>query len=97
MTSFRRADEPPAAPPGVVVLQVRRANGDTWHRFERIEEAAAFALEIMRGILDGHTWPIAIWRDGRKLWKPYGRHGKLHVASTRDALESLSQGGERLD
>lgn len=92
MPTIRRAGEPPATPPGAVMLQVRRPNGDTWHRFDSVTEAAAFALELMRGVIDGNTYPLAIWRDGRKLWKPYGRHGKLHVASTRDALESLSTG-----
>ncbi|MCC7121122.1 MAG: hypothetical protein IT493_06155 [Gammaproteobacteria bacterium] len=92
MPHFRRAGEPPVTPPGIVVLQVRRPAGDTWHRFDSVNEAATFALELMRGVIDGNVYPLAIWRDGRKLWKPYGRHGKLHVASTRDALQSLSSG-----
>ena len=97
MAYIRRADAPPTAPPGVIVLQVRRAHGDTWHRFDSVADAAAFALELMHGVVDGNTWPHAIWRDGKKLWRPFGRHGKLHVASTRDALESLSRGEESLD
>jgi len=97
MPTFTRAAGPPPTPPGVVVLQVRRTQGDTWHRFDDVAEAAAFALELMRGVVDASTYPCAIWRDGRKLWKPFGRNGKLHVASTQDALLSLSSGAHRLD
>lgn len=75
-----------------MVLQIRRAGGDTWHRFDSVPDAAAFGLDLLRGVLDGNTFPVAIWRDGRKLWKPFGRHGKLHVATTQDALKSLSMG-----
>lgn len=97
MPDIRRQETPPEAPPGVVVLQVRRASGDTWHRFETVAAAADFALELLHGVLDANTYPLAIWRDGRKLWKPFGRHGKLHVATTQDALKSLSAGDVGLD
>lgn len=79
--------------PDAYVLQVHRATGDTWHTFQTMEEAAAYALDLLRALVDAKTYPIAIWHADRKQWKPYGRHGKLHVASTRDALESLSRGG----
>lgn len=92
MATAGRQERPPEVPPGVVVLQVHRLGGDTWHRFERVEDAAAFALALMRGVLDASTYPSAIWLDGKKLWRPYGRHGKLHIASTQDALASLSGG-----
>ncbi len=91
MHTVRLNDNRPADPKAFV-LQVHRAAGDTWHSFASMEDAAAYALELLQVIVDSKTYPVAIWHADRKLWKPYGRHGKLHVASTRDALASLSRG-----
>ena len=88
------ADERSRQPPAdrdAYILQVRRANGDAFHSFASMEEAAAFALDVLRAVMDGQTYPLAIWHHDRKLWKPTGRQGKLHMASTRDALESLAR------
>lgn len=75
----------------VYVVQVHRAIGDSWHRFESMEEAAAFALDLLQSTSDRKTYPAAIWHDQRKLWKPFGRHGKLHFVPTRDALALLAR------
>ncbi len=76
----------------IVKLQVHRPRGDTWHEFDTVAEAAGYALELMRVVLDGSTYPVAIWAGGVKVWKPFGKSGKLHYASTREALEALSRG-----
>ena len=90
MSLNRRLDHP--ADSEAYFLQVHRASGDTWHSFANMQEAASFALDILRSVVDGKTYPLAIWHHDKKLWRPFGRHGKLHVAPTRDALESLLRG-----
>ncbi len=72
------------------ILQVHRENGDSWHHFESLVDAAAFALDLMRILVDTKTYPIAIWHGEHKLWRAKGSKGKLHFASTRDALKSLA-------
>ena len=73
------------------VVQIHRVTGDSWHRFTTMEEAAAYALDLLQSVVDSKTYPAAIWHEHRKLWKPFGRHGKLHIASTSDALASLAR------
>ena len=73
------------------VVQIHRPTSDSWHRFTTMEEAAAYALDLLLSVVDSKTYPAAIWHEQRKLWKPFGRHGKLHIASTRDALASLAR------
>ena len=73
------------------VVQIHRVTGDSWHRFTTMEEAAAYALDLLQSVVDSKTYPAAIWHEHRKLWKPFGRNGKLHIASTRDALASLAR------
>jgi len=82
---------PRLSDPTAYVVQIRRADGDTWHSYTTLEEAAAYALDLMRVVFDGKTYPIAIWHNAQKVWKPYGRSGKLHFASTREALEALTR------
>lgn len=85
------AHSDPSFRPHVVRLQVRRPAGDSWHEFPTVADAAGYALDLMRVMLDGSTYPLAIWENDVKVWKPFGKSGKLHFASTREALEALSR------
>jgi len=80
--------------PTAYVLQIHRASGDTWHSFASLQAAAEYGVEVLNSVVDGRTYPLAIWHQERKLWKPFGKNGKLHVASTKAALLSLARSSE---
>ena len=82
---------PHLSDPTAYVVQMRRPGGDTWHSYQSLSDAAAYALDLMRVVFDGKTYPVAIWHNQEKVWKPHGRSGKLHFASTAEALEALSR------
>lgn len=85
----RRRFVPRFADPTVYVVQVHRSIGDTWHSFTTVREAGEYALEVLDTTTDGSAYPLAIWHEDQKFWRPHGRNGKLNVAMTRDSLRAL--------
>ena len=88
-----RSVSPPAEYLIGVALQNRGVRTDFWRAFESVSVAAEFAFAMVWEVIGGATYPIAIWRDGKRIWQPTHQHGRLYFLATAAALRELSRGG----
>lgn len=87
-----RPVSPPAEYSIGVALQNRGVRTDFWRAFESVSVAAEFAFAMVWEVIGGATYPIAIWRDGKRIWQPTQQYGKLYFLATAAALRKLSRG-----